>query len=284
MSFSIIRFDPARPISPRYLFIVFLLLSWIFICTPAFAATTTLHVERIADDGKSILSSRDVNVSWMESNLPVYGDGVTHYYHQGPVFVDDPDPATEENLRWNPAEDTNVRGKDMGAVKGTNLRDLCDLVGGMKPGDRVTVLASDGFSKTFAYKNVYEPTSRQGPIVITWYRDDDGYVPNYTTGMRLVFFADNSTNPWGIHAFGNWDWHESADPEYYYYYVQGGEGYPTTTGLSVQQVASLIIYTGSASTTSPTAPSSPVVPLGTSVIIVGLIGGLWFQHRRGDGR
>ncbi len=37
---------------------------------------------------------------------------------------------------------------------------------------------------------------------------------------------------WGYHVFGNYDWHEAADPEYWYYYQSGGENYPTTTGLS----------------------------------------------------
>ena len=40
----------------------------------------------------------------------------------------------KKRLRLNPAEDTNVKEKDMGAVKGTNLRDLIDLAGGMAPG------------------------------------------------------------------------------------------------------------------------------------------------------
>ncbi len=58
--------------------------------------------------------------------------------------------------------------------------------------------------------------------------------PMTGTGMRLVFFADNSTNPGGIHAFGNYDWHESAASEYWYYYREGDEKYPTTTGSRVQ--------------------------------------------------
>jgi hypothetical protein len=63
--------------------------------------------------------------------------------------------------------------------------------------------------------------------------------------MRLIFFADNSTNRWGIHAFGNYDWHESAAPEYWYYYRQGDEKYPTTTGLSVQYISDILIYSHS---------------------------------------
>lgn len=206
------------------------------------ASTTSLHLQKIGADGKTVLVEKNLDYLWMEQNLPVQGDGVVHYYHQGPVFVDNADPAVEEVLRWNPEENKNVKEKDMGAVKGTDIRDLCELIGGMGQGDTLRLKASDGFSRTFAYENVYNYSSSQGPMVLTWYRSDEGYVPNYTTGMRLVFLADTSTNPWGLHAFGNQDWHDSASPEYWYYYTQGNEQYPTTTGLSVQSISEVTIY------------------------------------------
>jgi hypothetical protein len=264
----------------RSLLFTLLLLAGLLFSVQAAAATTTLHIEKLGPDGKTVLSTRDVNVTWMEGNLPVQGDGVMHYYHQGPVFSDNPDPAIEEALRWNPAEDTNVREKDMGAVKGTALRDLCDLVGGMGPGDTVTLIAADGFRKTFAYRNVYQPPERQGPMVITWYRADEGYVPDYATGMRLVFFADTSSNPWGLHAFGNEDWKLSADPAYYYYYIQGGERYPTTTGLSVQQLENITIHQTSG-TVEPPADPTPSLPLGLFVTVTGLLFGCWIASSRG---
>jgi hypothetical protein len=282
MPLSFSHFLPAGTLVHQRFFLVLILLSGLLLCTSsAIAATTSLHIEKIAADEKTVLSSRDVDVSWMEANLPVYGDGVTHYYHQGPVFLDDPDPAIETMLRWNPAEDTNVHEKDMGAVKGTAVRDLADLVGGMEPGDSVTIRASDGFAKTFAYRNVYDPSDRQGSMVLTWYREGEGYVPDYVTGMRLIFFADNSTNPWGIHAFGNWDWHESADPEYYYYYVQAGERYPTTTGLSVQLVSELIIHQGSNQTKSASDRSPTSAPLNPYLSGIGIAGGCWIFFHKG---
>ena len=73
---------------------------------------------KYANDGTTILNETTKTYQWMEANLPVLGDGVTHYYHQGPVFVDDPNEVTEQQARWNPDEDTNVLEKDMGAVKG----------------------------------------------------------------------------------------------------------------------------------------------------------------------
>jgi len=259
------------------IFIAILLLA-----TPATAATTTVHIARYANDGTTVLNETNVTYQWMMDNLPVMGDGVTHYYHQGPVFKDDPDPVVQEQLRWNPEEDTNIREKDMGAVKGTAVKDLVNLVGGMEPGDTVTIGAVDGFSKTFGYQNVYLPPDRQGPMVVTWYREDEGYVPDYSSGMRLIFFADASTNLWDIHAFGNWDWHESADPEYYYYYTQGSERYPTTTGLSVQMVSSIRIHEGADTTLPVTTPSTPSIPLSVLTISSGIIGGLWIVLSRGD--
>ncbi len=234
----------------------------VLFCTGVFASTTDLHIVKYGPDKTTVLGEKTVTYQWMEQNLPVLGDGVTRYYHQGPVFADDADPAREEEIRWNAAEDKNVQEKDMGAVKGTDLRDLCNLVGGMAPGDVVKIRASDGFTKAFAYKNVYTPAARQGPMVITWYHDAEGYVPSYRTGMRLVFFADNSTNPWRIHAFGNEDWHQSAESEYWYYYRQGDEGYPTTTGLSVQSVSDVLIYSGSTTQGEPVreAAATTVAP------------------------
>jgi hypothetical protein len=239
------------------------------------AATTSLHIQK-TDGMGNVLSDKYVDYTWMETNLPVYGDGTTHYYHQGPVFVDNAED------RWNAAEDKNVLEKDMGAVKGTSLKDLCDLAGGMDPGDTVTLKAGDGFSKTFAYQNVYEPQSRQGPMVITWYRQDEGYVPDYRTGMRLVFFADSSVNPWGIHAFGNWDWHESADPSSYYFYVQGSERYPTTTGLSVQDVSGITIKSPLPKADSESLPSATSVPLGPLLLIAALFSAVALFRRRNN--
>lgn len=271
--------DVDSPIFPFF----FLLAGILLFTSSASAATTSIHIEKVAADGKTLLFSGDVDAGWMEANLPVYGDGVTHYYHQGPVFVDDPDQVNEEILRWNKKEDHNVQEKDLGALKGTALKDLCNIAGGMDPGDTVTIRARDGFKKTFAYRNIYMPTERQGPMVIAWYCDGEGYVPDYSTGMRLVFFADTSGNPWGIHAFGNWDWHESADSEYYYYYVQGNEHYPTTTGLSVQEISTISIHRQPSAALPVPVKETPTTPLCT-LTALGILGGYWIVFRNGDSR
>lgn len=239
------------------------LVSGVFValfCSMGSAATTEVHVIKYAMDKTTVIGEQTVPYQWMETNLPVMGDAITHYYHQGPVFLDDPDETVEQQLRWNAAEDTNVKEKDMGAVKGTAVRDLCDLVGGMQPGDTVTIKASDGFSKTFAYRNVYTPSARQGEMIVAWYRAGEGYVPEYREGMRLVFLADTSTNPFGLHVFGNYDWHETADPEYWYFYQQGQppEKYPTTTGLSIQYVSEIRINSAATSATVEPVNTQPV--------------------------
>jgi len=216
------------------------------LAAPVVAAPTTgLHIKKLAADGFTVIDEKTVDYLWLEQNLPVQGDGKTHYYHQGPVFEGDP---------WNPEEDTNVLEKDMGAVKGTDLRDICELVGGMGEEDIVRIRAIDGMSKTFPYQNVYEPESRQGPMVITWYRAEDGYVPDYYTGMRLVFFADTSTNPYGVHAFGTQDMRECFDKEYWYFFQPN---LPTTTGLSVQFVSEITIYSEEEATGSIRVNSTP---------------------------
>ncbi len=122
----------------------------------------------------------------------------------------------------------------------------------MVSGDTVKIQASDGFTREFAYKNVYTPPSRQGPMVISWNKDGKYPDSGYDEGMKLVFFADTSVNPWGEHVFGNFDWHESAEPEFWYYYQSGEQKYPTTTGLSAKYVSDILIY----SSLPPTSGSS----------------------------
>ena len=73
---------------------LFVLIIWMIISglsVPVQAASTQLHIIKYANDGTTILSEKTLTYQEMESSLPVQGDGSTHYYLQGPVFVDDPD-------------------------------------------------------------------------------------------------------------------------------------------------------------------------------------------------
>lgn len=231
---------------------------------PAAAATSEVHVVKYAPDGTTVLDERTVDFTWMEENLPVLGDGVTHYYHQGPTF--------NESDLWDPAEYQNVDTRDLGAVKGTAVSDLCDLVGGMAPGDTLKVEAEDGFYKQFSYESVYEEDPRKGTMGIAWHVGEDsltgdpqgsGYVPDYYDGMRLIFFADISSNPWGWHVFGNNDMKETLPENEWHFF--GGD-WPSTSGLSVKHVSELAITAhdgGNDAGDLPTTPAteSPLSPL-----------------------
>lgn len=207
-------------------------------------ATTELHLFRIAEDG-TVLDEKIVDYQWMETNLPVQGDGVTHYYHQGPVFKD------EIEDRWDVDETANY--KDRGAVKGTDVKDLCELIGGMTENDEVMITASDGYHVEYTYNTIYHPPARQGPATICWYvgeeiqgvgeRQGVGYPAKdgYFLGMRLVFLADDSVNPDGLHVFGNNDMRE-AMPEKSVYFYEGL--YPSTSGLTVKWVSEIRVYEG----------------------------------------
>ena len=45
---------------------------------------------------------------------------------------------------WDQSESVNVDSRDYGAVAGTNVKDLCELVGRMSPGDEVKIKSPDG--------------------------------------------------------------------------------------------------------------------------------------------
>ena len=223
----------------------------------AAGATAELHIAKVAADGSTVIAERTVSYEWMEENLPVYGDGATHYYHQGPAFEGD---------MWDPLETENL--KDKGAVMGTDARDLCELVGGMRPGDEVRFKAVDGWHTEFSYENVYEPLDRQGRIVLAWYNGEEpadgekygtGYpgVEGYHTAMQIVFMP-GTTNEAGRYVFGNEDMRVSLPQEEYQHFYQG---YPSTNGLSGKWIAELIIYSQeeappAASATQAAAPES----------------------------
>lgn len=262
----------------------------VLVCAASAAPTTELHIAKIASDGTTVINETTVDYRWMEANLPILGDGTTHYYHQGPVFEGD---------KWDPLETMNF--KDRGAVKGTDIRDLADLVGGAEPGDEIMIRAADGYHVEFAYENVYEPDPCQGPMGICWYngaeagageRQGCGYVPDYYTGMRLVFFADNSTNAEGLHVYGNWDMHETLPDSAQHFY----DLYPSTGGLTVKWVDEIRVYSGgfsgergalAASLNNPegkmTAESeSAESPLSFVVTLTAALGAATLHTRRGS--
>ncbi|WOF16969.1 hypothetical protein F1737_09860 [Methanoplanus sp. FWC-SCC4] len=221
-----------------------ILLMLLFVIPAGAAGTSEVTIQKIADDGTTVLNQTTVTAMWMEQNLPVQGDGVTHYYHQGPVFEGAWNASNGDYNPWNPEEDVNCYpAKDQGAVKGTDIKDLCDLIGGAEAGDEIQLVSSDGLDRTFGYFNVYTPPDRQGKMVLTWYKDGQYSNGSYTDGMKNVFFADNSINPWQEHIFGAWDMHESFADQYWYNYTDQGKEYPSTTGLGVKYINKIKILT-----------------------------------------
>jgi hypothetical protein len=226
---------------PLFFFCVVLLVA--AMAAPASAAATTeLTIARLASDDTTVLDEKTVSWTWMRDNLPVLGDGETVYYNQGPIFEgawEDAHPG-EPYDPWNPTEDVNIEYKDHGEFKGTDVKELCDLVGGASDGDMVTIKASDGMAKTWPAGYIYSPDPRQGPMVIAWYHGKDtGYVnERFREGMRLYFLVE-TINDQGMHVWGNWDMHEAWDEEYWYYY--NGQ-YPSASGTSVQMVNRIIIH------------------------------------------
>jgi hypothetical protein len=222
----------------------------IFPAPPAVAdGTNSLHIVKYAADGVTILNELTINYSQMESQLPVQGDGITTYYHQGPTF--------DGNNLWDSDETVNLKTK--GAPKGTDLKDLCDLVGGMSAGDTVRITAIDGFSKTFDYANVYNPAPRQGKIVIAWHSDLDGYVPAWEDGMLLVFFAQ-TTNAAGQYVFGNEDMRLTLPEERWHYF----DNYPSSNGFAVKNINRIAIF----STSSAEIPENQRAELSVSATVV----------------
>jgi DMSO/TMAO reductase YedYZ molybdopterin-dependent catalytic subunit len=187
----------------------------------------SIRIVRYASDGKTVVEETTKTITWMEENLNVYGapDGVRLRF-QGPTF----DP----NDLWNPAEDINP-GKVDEVVKGTSIRDLCDLVGGVTEGGEVKLVASDGFKATINYTNLYTPLDRQGEAIVAWWNERQGYAPAYSDGPRLFY-----NTPDGI--FGADDMRVCLAEDYWHYYSSGGIQYPSAAGVSNRNIATIEIY------------------------------------------
>ena len=68
----------------------------ILVAQPCLAATTELTITKYASDRVTILNQTTKDYTWLAANLPVFGNGYTHYYMQGPIFIDYP-----SNETWN---------------------------------------------------------------------------------------------------------------------------------------------------------------------------------------
>lgn len=220
--------------------------------TASAAGTSTIRIVKYAADGVTIIDERTVTIEDLEFTLklPIYGNGTTHYYTQGPTF----DP----NNLWDPGKLCPGDSlKDKGALRGAALKDLCNLVGGMQPGDSVKVKASDGYGETFDYPNVYnalanqELNDRQGTMVICWEKDGQYAGNGWADGMLLAFFPNvpsESENPEvdGKYIFGHQDMHDCLPQHNWHWYYDGSIQYPSTHGLYTKWVSEISIYSGGA--------------------------------------
>lgn len=201
---------------------------------PAQAAdsTTTLTITIYGADNTS-MSTTTINYSTMQTTLPVQGDGTTHYFCQGPSF--------DSGNLWDPNESVNL--KDKGPVEGTNLKDLCNLVGlplgGIPAGTTVKLIASDGYSSTFHWDNISNDSRYK--FVICWYNNGSYPDTGYSSGMQLVFF-DSTTNNVSQHVFGNQDMHDFLPEDNWHYYYSDGTNYPSCDGISVKYISQINIY------------------------------------------
>jgi hypothetical protein len=184
-----------------------------------------LHIIKYAADGTTILSEKIFNYAWMERNLAIIGDGTTTYKFEGLTG----NPA---NL-WDPEETYPGGYKISNVVKGSRVRDLVELVGGMGSGTTITFVGSDGFETTLPYSSIYTNPAvqaRQGDAVLAWW-GDGAYVPAYEDGMRLFFMPSD-------HVYGQWDMHETLPSKYWRY----NSIYPSAAGLSAKYVTTIKVY------------------------------------------
>ncbi len=189
----------------------------------------SIHIIRYASDGVTVVEETTKTITWMEENLDVIGgDNGIRLRFQGPTFV--PDDI------WNPAEDINL-GKVDDVVRGTSIKDLCDLVGGVPEGGEVKLLAADKYEAKLNYTNLYAPLDRQGEALVAWWTERDGYVPDYRAGPRLFFNTSD-----GI--FGADDMRVCLAEPYWHYYWDSGIQYPSAAGVSNQKIATIEIHPG----------------------------------------
>ncbi len=186
----------------------------------------SIRIIKYASDGKTIESETTKTCEWMEKNLDVIGgESGIRLRFQGPTF----DP----NDLWNPEEDINL-GKVDEIVRGTAIRDLCDLVGGAAEGNEIELIASDGYKAVINYTNVYTPLERQGEAFVAWWAERQGYVPDYRDGPRLFYNA-----PDGV--FGADDMRTCLAEVYWHYYHDSGIQYPSAAGVSNKNIATIAI-------------------------------------------
>lgn len=215
--------------------VICLAFALVLLAAPAAAAgTTQVNVTKYCDNNYSTVDdSATLNLAALQSLSSVYSNGPV--YMQKGTF--------DSSDVWGNAS----QGMSLFYVhNGTYVRNITDQAGGMSDGDEVHITASDGYGNYFGYDNVYTPDNLQGDMILAWWDDQQGFVPDYSRGMRLFFYTPPST--YGVADSLNMtlnDMKASFDPWYQIFRedkYNPGEYYPVATGLSVQYVSDLDIY------------------------------------------
>ena len=139
-------------------------------------------------------------------------------------------------------------------------------VGGMKPGDVLSVIAGDGYTKKIPYAAIYTDTPAGTPILGMEVGSDGADAPTF------VFLAPDEK-------FSNADMLAALGTKYSHYY---GGTTPSTTGLLVKGVAYLIVNYDGASL--PTAAETATVASGPAegVALTVTSGGETFSYTMAD--
>ena len=118
--------------------------------------------------------------------------------------------------------------KDSHAYTGVRINEMLAEVGGMNEGDRLAVVAVDGYYKELPYEVIYRETVSGTPILAV---DMDGVAAvEWEDAPMLVFLPDDGR-------FSNADMLQAFGEDLAHYYA----GSPSTTGFLVKNVGYLIV-------------------------------------------
>jgi hypothetical protein len=161
--------------------------------------------------------------------------------YQGPVFN-----ADHEN--W----------KEAHTYSGALIRNLLSVVDGMNGGDRLAVVATDGYYKEIPYEALYGSTPA-GDAILALTKDGESTTES---APILVFLPEDEL-------FSNDDMLSSLGEDLSHYY----SGRPSTTGMMVKDVAYLIVnYDGGALPKRTIIGESTVLtPSGSLTVVAGEI-------------
>lgn len=192
----------------------------------------SIKVIKYDTDGRTILNEITVDYLQLEEDFPVIGDGEMNFRYQG--ITNNPDDVWDEELTFPGGFKIDAK------VKGTKIRDIIGLVGGMEPGTALTLVASDGYETKLAYPSIYpDPAalSLAGEAFLAWNKDGRN-VPQYREGYQLFFTGGDD----GI--FTLWDMHETMDRNHWHYYWgDGGVQYASAAGLATKYVTEIHVFT-----------------------------------------